>query len=120
MSEKLPNMLENTIQKIRELVDINSVIGEGVKVLEGAVVSSRREGDTMIPFGKHTPVKLKKLMIDAHVERAMRRSVPLVRDGEGNVLFAVGLRCAEQCRAQDDEKQMMVRFCGVWPGADNE
>ena len=89
-------------------------------VLEGAVVSSRREGDTMIPFGKHTPVKLKKLMIDAHVERAMRRSVPLVRDGEGNVLFAAGLRSAECCRAAKDEKQMMVRFCGAWPGTDDE
>ncbi len=88
--------------------------------LVGAAVSSRREGDTMIPFGKHTPVKLKKLMIDAHVERAMRRSVPLVRDGEGNVLFAVGLRSAECCRAAKDEKQMMVRFCGGWPGTDDE
>lgn len=91
-----------------------------LRLLEGAVVSSRREGDAMIPFGKHTPVKLKKLMIDAHVERAMRRSVPLVRDKEGNVLFAAGLRSAECCRAAKDEKQMMVRFCGAWPGADNE
>ena len=90
------------------------------RLLEGAAVSSRREGDTMIPFGKHTPVKLKKLMIDAHVERAMRRSVPLVRDREGNVLFAVGLRSAESCRAGKDEKQMMVRFRGAWPGADDE
>jgi len=91
-----------------------------LRMLEGAVVSSRRAGDTMIPFGKRTPVKLKKLMIDAHVERAMRKSMPLVRDKEGNVLFAVGLRSAQSCRAQDDEKQMMVSFCGVWPGADNE
>ena len=30
MSQKLPNMLENTIQKIREMVDINSVIGEPI------------------------------------------------------------------------------------------
>ena len=30
MSQKLPNMLESTIQKIREMVDINSVIGEPI------------------------------------------------------------------------------------------
>ena len=30
MSQKLPNMLEGTIQKIREMVDINSVIGEPI------------------------------------------------------------------------------------------
>ena len=39
MSQTLPNMLENTIAKIREMVDVNSVIGtpittpDGVKVL---------------------------------------------------------------------------------------
>ena len=27
MSQSLPNMLENTIAKIREMVDVNSVIG---------------------------------------------------------------------------------------------
>ena len=27
MSQNLPNMLENTIAKIREMVDVNSVIG---------------------------------------------------------------------------------------------
>lgn len=89
-------------------------------LLEGAVVSSRREGDTMIPFGRKTPVKLKKLMIDAHVERAMRKSVPLVRDREGNILLAVGLRSAESCRVGENEAQMMVRFCGCWSAADDE
>ena len=89
-----------------------------LELLEGSVVSSRREGDVMIPFGKKTPVKLKKLMIDAHVERAMRKSVPVVRDREGSVLFAVGLRPSESCRAAKEEKQMIVRFCGDWPRAD--
>ena len=89
-------------------------------LLAGAYVSSRREGDVMIPFGKKTPVKIKKLMIDAHVERAMRKSVPLVRDREGQVLFAVGLRPAQSCRVQEHEKQMMLRYCGAWPAADDE
>ena len=89
-------------------------------LLEGACVSSRREGDVMIPFGRKTPVKIKKLMIDAHVERAMRRSVPLVRDCKGNVLFAVGLRASEGCRIYGDEKQMLVRFCGNWSPADRK
>ncbi len=30
MSQKLPNMLENTITKIREMVDVNSVVGEPI------------------------------------------------------------------------------------------
>lgn len=89
-----------------------------VDLLEGAYVSSRREGDTMIPFGKKSPVKLKKLMIDAHVERGMRASIPIMRDRDGNVLFAVGLRSAESCRTAKGDKQMMVRFCGEWSFAE--
>ena len=91
-----------------------------LRLLAGAVVSSRREGDTMIPFGKRMPVKLKKLMIDAHVERAMRKSVPLMRDCEGNILWAVGLRGAEHCRLRENEEQMMVRYLGAWSPADEE
>ncbi|MBR5302782.1 MAG: tRNA lysidine(34) synthetase TilS [Clostridia bacterium] len=94
-------------------------IGDGIaaqcmplRLLEGAYVSARREGDTMIPFGKHTPVKLKKLMIDARIERAMRNSVPVVRDREGAALFAVGLRPAQRCHVTQDEACMMVRFYG--------
>lgn len=38
MSEKLPNMLENTIQKIRELVDVNSVIGDPIHTPDGVTI----------------------------------------------------------------------------------
>ena len=91
-----------------------------LRLLAGAYVSARREGDTIVPFGRHTPVKIKKLMIDTHVERAMRASVPLVRDSEGNVLFAVGLRPAQSCRVDENEAQMLVRFLGEWSPADKE
>ena len=30
MSQSLPNMLENTIAKIREMIDVNSVVGEPI------------------------------------------------------------------------------------------
>ena len=39
MSQKLPNMLENTIQKIREMVDVNSVIGEPISLPDGVTIS---------------------------------------------------------------------------------
>ena len=38
MSQNLPNMLENTIQKIRELVDVNSVIGEQIVTPDGTTI----------------------------------------------------------------------------------
>ena len=38
MSHKLPNMLENTIQKIREMVDVNSVIGQPITTPDGVTI----------------------------------------------------------------------------------
>lgn len=38
MSEKLPNMLDRTIQKIREMVDVNSVIGQPITTPDGVTI----------------------------------------------------------------------------------
>ena len=38
MSEKLPNMLDNTIAKIREMVDVNSVIGDPITTPDGTTI----------------------------------------------------------------------------------
>lgn len=38
MSQKLPNMLESTIQKIREMVDVNSVIGTPIQTPDGVTI----------------------------------------------------------------------------------
>ncbi len=44
MSKNVPNMLENTIEKIRQMVDVNAVIGEPMNV----------DGITIIPVSKIT------------------------------------------------------------------
>ena len=38
MSKTLPNMLEGTIQKIREMVDVNSVIGTPITTPDGVTI----------------------------------------------------------------------------------
>ena len=38
MSQTLPNMLENTIAKIREMVDMNSVIGTPITTADGVTI----------------------------------------------------------------------------------
>lgn len=38
MSQNLPNMLENTINKIREMVDANSVVGEPIVTADGVTI----------------------------------------------------------------------------------
>ena len=38
MSQTLPNMLENTIAKIRELVSVNSVVGDPITTPDGVTI----------------------------------------------------------------------------------
>ena len=38
MSKNLPNMLENTIAKIKEMVDVNSVIGNPITTPDGVTI----------------------------------------------------------------------------------
>lgn len=38
MSQKLPNMLESTVQKIKEMVDVNSVVGEPITTPDGVTI----------------------------------------------------------------------------------
>lgn len=38
MSQNLPNMLENTIAKVREMVEANSVVGEPIVTADGVTI----------------------------------------------------------------------------------
>ena len=49
MSQNLPNMLENTIAKIREMVDVNSVIGTPITTPDGVTIIPVSKGS--VGFG---------------------------------------------------------------------
>jgi len=38
MSQKLPNMLDNTIERIKQMVDVNSVVGEPITTTDGVTI----------------------------------------------------------------------------------
>lgn len=38
MSQKLPNMLESTIQKVKEMVDSNTVVGQPITTPDGVTI----------------------------------------------------------------------------------
>ena len=38
MSNSLPNMLENTIAKLRDMVDVNSVVGDPITTADGVTI----------------------------------------------------------------------------------
>ena len=38
MSQNLPNMLDNTIQKLREMIDVNSIVGDPITTPDGVTI----------------------------------------------------------------------------------
>ena len=57
MSHNVPNMLENTIAKIREMVDVNTVVGDPVKTQDGSTIIpiSRISFDFIAGGGEYGP-----------------------------------------------------------------
>ena len=68
MSQSLPNMLDSTIAKVREMVDVNSVVGEPIVTNDGVTIipvskvsvgfggggsdfTTRNQGNHENPFG---------------------------------------------------------------------
>ena len=75
--------------------------------LEGAVIAPWRTEDGMTPFGRQSPVRLKKLL--EGVEHGLRRSVPVLRRGN-TLLWMPGVRPAEICRGRGSGERMLVSF----------
>ena len=55
-------------------------------------IRTRRPGDFIIPFGRKTPVKLKKLFIDTKVELKQRDNIPVILDNSGRIILVPGIR----------------------------
>lgn len=84
------------------------------RLLEGARITSRREGDAMIPFGMSSAVKVKKLLIDEGIDQGIKASIPILRTRDGEILWVIGLRPAESCRGEENEEKMIVEFRARW------
>ncbi|MDD5699286.1 MAG: tRNA lysidine(34) synthetase TilS [Victivallaceae bacterium] len=59
---------------------------------EELVLSRRRVGDKMIPFGAGQPVKLKKLLTERKLTAAEKRALTVVRTGDGTIVWIPGVR----------------------------
>ena len=60
-------------------------------------VASRKPGDRMRPLGLAQPKRLQDILVDAHVPRHLRDTLPLVSDGE-EIVWIPGVTIAESKR----------------------
>ena len=66
-------------------------------------ISVRADGERMIPFGKHSPVSLKKLFTNAKIKSYERNSYPVLRLPDGSILWIPGVKRSVLLPAGTDE-----------------
>ncbi len=81
-------------------------------LFQGVRISSRRPGDSFLPFGSESRVSLKKVMASSGVERAMRASIPVLRK-EDDILWVAGLRPSMLCKVKNGEESVIVSYSGL-------
>ena len=64
-------------------------------------------GEKMIPFGRRTPVLVKKLFSDAKIPAVKRFFFPLLSDSEGNILCAGKLRRSTLAQMDENTKNVL-------------
>jgi tRNA(Ile)-lysidine synthase len=65
------------------------------------------EGDWMIPFGMEGRKLLSDLMTDRKMTVFEKRRQLVVVDGEGNVVWLVGIRTDNRCRVSSDTTEVL-------------
>ncbi|GAB4113070.1 MAG: tRNA lysidine(34) synthetase TilS [Candidatus Caldatribacteriota bacterium] len=67
---------------------------------------NRREGDFFYPLKLGGKKKIKELFIDDKIPRSRRRLIPLLIDGEGKIVWVVGIRLDERAKITADTKKV--------------
>lgn len=81
-----------------------------LRLLNGARITARREGERMTPFGAAAPVRVKKLLADAGIESIERPSVPALRMKNGEILWLPLARPSRLCERKDGEAAVLLTF----------
>lgn len=70
-------------------------------------ITLRREGDRMIPFGTHSPRKLKKILTDAHLAAAEKACLPVLR-ADGEILWVPGVKRSSLAPCVENTKEVLI------------
>ena len=77
---------------------------------ETLLLRTRKAGDTFQPLGMGSEKKLKDFMIDSHIPRRWRDSVPLV-ESRGHIAWVVGWRIADWAKISPRTRRVLeIRF----------
>lgn len=72
-------------------------------VKQPLLLRNTEPGDQMIPFGKHTPVLVRKLLSDASIPAPLRDYYPVLCDYTGEIIWIPGVKRSAKYPAQNSD-----------------
>ncbi len=84
------------------------IIVPRARVGRSVTIRNRRPGDRIKPIGAPGRTKVQDLLVDQKVPRAERDRVPVVVDGNGHVVWVVGVAVADEFRVTAPESEVVV------------
>ncbi len=79
---------------------------DAARIVPPLIVSRRVAGDRLQPLGFDHVKKLQDVLVDAHIARHLRDSLPVVRDAEG-IVWIAGVTVAETKRVTPQTRQQL-------------
>ncbi|MBC7331422.1 MAG: tRNA lysidine(34) synthetase TilS, partial [Synergistetes bacterium] len=85
----------------------NEAFFDAEKLRYPLFVRNRREGDRFTPLGMKGVKKLKKLLMEASIPREERGKIPIVVDGEGDIIWIAGVRRADKAKVDENTRKIL-------------
>ena len=67
-----------------------------------------QHGDTFVPFGMKGMKKLSDFFIDRKIPKAKKNRIPLLCNGNGDILWVIGLRSDDRYKVTQDTKRILI------------
>ncbi len=100
---------EFSIEKIESIDNLKKdcVAFDADKLSKEIIIRDFQNGDKMIPFGKNSEVKLKKIFVDAKIISENRKEYPILISGN-NIIWISGLKRANFANITDTIKNIIM------------
>ena len=95
-----------TQEELQQL-SLNEKIFDADIVGEKLLLTPRQEGDKIIRFGKTTPLKIKKLVIDRKLSQEQKQNLIFFRKLNGEIVFVSGLEHGENGKISEKSKKII-------------
>lgn len=107
--EKQYELARETMDREDNLAFSNDVLmADASKIREPLILRKWRAGDSLQPYGMHGKrKKVSDVLVDCKVSLRDKENVQVVEDGDGDVIWVVGLRSSEKVKVEEQTKKIV-------------